>query len=164
MNGPANFIKTMPPWAKGVAGVALLGIAVALGLTIKNTIKTARDKKKSAETAKAASTELDTLAKNGVKPSYTQTQYKIWADALFECYNGYGTCTGDTIFVKMKNDADVLALVLAYGSRTISSGKWNVFVADTQGGLSVAIRSELSVSQIEALNKILSSKGIKYQF
>lgn len=158
-----QFIKDLPPWSKGLLAVGALGVVVALGLTVRNYIKKKNDSKDSSDAVNEAQNEIKNLAAKGINPTYQPSQYKIWANAAEECFQGYGTCTGDTIFMNMKNDADVLALIKAFGVRTISSGRFNP-EPDTVGDLSKIIRSELSISDINAINKILALKGITYKF
>lgn len=152
----------LPPWAKGVTAIVGAGVLIALGLTAKNFIqeylKNAEDKK----TVGAAKSELKTLAAAGIKPTYKDTQYKIWADAADQCYQGIGTCTGDTIFKNLKNDADLLKLIEAFGVRNISSGIF--LVPDSSGDLAKIMRSELSANDLNAINDQLAKQGITYKF
>lgn len=158
-----QYYKELPPWAKGVVvigvGVAAWAIYTRISASIKNT-KSLKDSK-----AVLASTnsEINKLKSSGMAQSYPDAQYKIWADAAYSCYAGWGTCTGDTIFVNLKNDLDVLKLIEAFGVRTIPSGTFNP-APDFVGSLPAVLRDELSGSEVESINKILSKKGIKYQF
>jgi hypothetical protein len=86
---------------------------------------------------------------------------KISTD-LFDAMDGYGT-EEDTIFSsfeKIKTDADFDAVVKAFGTRTISSGRGNVFQSDYNGDLIGALKNELSSTEIEQLNSILQKNKV----
>ncbi len=164
--GLYKYYKDLPGWGKGLVVIGTLGALTAAyfaGRGIYNSIKDKIAAGKAGATVKDATTQLVVLATAGVLPSYADTQYKIWADAMDSCYQGWGTCTGDTIFVNLKNDADILKLIQAFGVRTISSGKWNP-EPDFMGDLPGVIRNELSGSDIDSINQSLAEKGITYKF
>lgn len=84
------------------------------------------------------------------------------ANSLFDAMNGYGT-GNDRIEkelqkLKSKNEWD--ALVRAFGTRTISSGTWNVFQSDFTGTLPECLNDELDSSELEKVNQILSKIGV----
>lgn len=84
------------------------------------------------------------------------------ANSLFDAMNGYGTGE-DTIekeLKKLKSKADWDALVRAFGTRTISSGTWNVFQSDFTGTLPECLNDELDSSELESVNQILSKIGV----
>jgi len=83
------------------------------------------------------------------------------ADSIFNAMDGYGTNFGTikTEIGKLKSMDDWNALLQAYGSRTVSSGNWNIFVSDYQGELPGALRDELRDGQISDLNTILGKFG-----
>ncbi len=151
----------LPPWAKGVVGIATLGIAVVIVRAGYIAIKTAQEKSKQNRTAAAADQGLNELRSQQIFPSYPDTQYKILADKLEQCFQGYGTCSDFSAWEAMKNDADVLKLIQAFGVRTISSGKWNP-TPDTIGNLSTILADE--GSSFDVINGMLAKKGIKYRF
>ena len=89
--------------------------------------------------------------------------YLDLSNSLFDAFDGYGTdntAVYDT-FGKLKNEADMLYLIKAYGIRTISSGRGNFFVKDYTGDLFGSIKSEMDTSEIATINQILTNKGIK---
>lgn len=84
------------------------------------------------------------------------------ANSLFDAMNGYGT-GDDTIKkelqkLKSKNDWD--ALVRAFGTRTISSGTWNVFQKDFTGTLPDCLNDELDSGELADVNTILNKIGV----
>jgi hypothetical protein len=84
------------------------------------------------------------------------------ANAIFDAMNGYGT-GNDTIenqLKKLTTKSEWDALVRAFGTRTISSGTWNVFQDDFTGTLSDCLNDELDSSELESVNQILSKIGV----
>lgn len=84
------------------------------------------------------------------------------ANSIFDAMNGYGTGE-DTIKkelqkLKSKNDWD--ALVRAFGTRTLSSGTWNVFQSDFTGTLPECLNDELDSGELADVNTILNKIGV----
>ncbi len=162
-----GIIKDSPPWAKGILILGTGAAAYFAGLSIYRRF---RDKAKeeaadkiSQQTLDTANSTLDNLKKSGVQPTYPESQYQAWADAAYACYNGWGTCETDTIFVNLKNDADMYALIKAFGIRTISSGKWNP-TPDFRGNFPAVVRDELNDWQVQEVNKVLAKNGLTFKF
>jgi hypothetical protein len=165
-------VKRLPPWGQAVV---VIGVGVAGWVVysrVRGSITRARQLRESRQTLQSVSKDLAALAKAGVRPSYPEAQYKIWADALFACYAGWGTCgdvsalltgTDADIFVSMKNDADVLKLITAFGIRKIPSGRFNP-MPDFEGSLPAVIRDENSTNYINGINRRFEKVGIKYRF
>lgn len=161
--GLYKYYEGLQPWGKGVAVIGMGAAIYLLYDTISKRIKEQRYLKDAKRTLDDVSDELKKLTSQGMRPSYSDSQYKIWADVAYTCYAGWGTCSGDTIFVNMKNDSDVLKLIEAFGVRTIPSGRFNP-ASDFRGTLPQVVRDELNIFEIQRLNNILASKGIKYKF
>jgi hypothetical protein len=102
----------------------------------------------------------DDLRKLGQTPSYSDTSYVGFADKINSAgVTGFGTDENAIydVFQQMKNDADVLKLIAAFGNRRIEfSLAW--------AGLSGWLRSELDAREIAKINAILAGKGITYRF
>lgn len=84
------------------------------------------------------------------------------ANAIFDAMNGYGT-GNDAIenqLEKLTSKSEWDALVRAFGTRTISSGMWNIFQADFTGDLVSCLNDELDSSELERANQILSKIGV----
>ncbi len=161
-----KYYNGLPGWGKGLLVVGSLAGGVALyyiGRNTYNAIAKKNQEKKEGAVVDDVKKEQEALTAKGIVPSFSESQYKIWADAMDECFQGWGTCTGDTIWVNLKNDADVLMLIKAFGVRTISSGRWNP-EPDLTGALPKIIRSELSGDEIQTVNEVLGKKGITYKF
>lgn len=95
-------------------------------------------------------TALNQLAQQGVKPSYGEAQYTSYANSLTSAFDG---CTGakdanafwailEPVFGAMKNDADVYALIKAYGVRTFD--KCGYFSGDFTGDLAASLGEKFS--------------------
>lgn len=165
-------VKRLPPWGQAVV---VIGVGVA-GWVVYSRIRgmalRSRQLRESRQTLQSVATDLSNLTRAGIRPSYPEAQYKIWADALFACYAGWGTCgdvsalltgTDADIFVAMKNDADVLKLISAFGIRKIPSGRFNP-MPDFEGSLPAVIRDENSTAYINGINRRFEKVGIKYRF
>ena len=166
MEKTGNFISSMPSWAKGVIGVGvMLGIGL-LSYKIYTGIKARNEQKGSRQEESNVSNELKKLSgSDKTKPTLTPAQLSIFANSLSTAMDGYGHNVTDIyrVFANMKNDADVLALIKAYGTRTLSSGRFNPEPNYT-GALGGAITLKLSTEEIDALNMMLAKSAIKYRF
>lgn len=122
-------------------------------------------------------TALNQLAQQGVTPSYGQAQYTTWANSLESLFQGC-TLANDSasgwpalseIFNNMKNDADIYALIKAYGVRTTDRcGLWN---GDNSSDLSATITDHFSGAEaflirhsISDINDILKKNGLTFTF
>lgn len=164
-------IQESPPWAKGVLVVGVVGAGVAvyfLGLSLyrraRNAATQAAADATSQQTINTAGTTITQLASQNITPTYPDSQYQAWADACQQCYAGWFACTGDTVFINMKNDADIYKLIQAYGIRTISSGTWNIFEPDFKGDLPSTMRDVLDTDSIASINATLTKNGLTFQF
>lgn len=120
-----------------------------------------RPKAAAAQTVDKVQGEAANLLAQGMKKTYSDAQYRIWADNIRNAMFDLGTneATLYTVFRYLKNDLDFLALYASFGIRTyytfgIPNGDWN---------MSQWFEEELDSSEIAELNKILSAAGIKYR-
>lgn len=100
--------------------------------------------------------------KQAMNPSYTVTQYKVFADTLFDAFSGPGTDEErvKSVFQKMKNDLDVLELIKAYGTRD-----GGTYWYSPKMTLIEQIPYDLTDSDIATyVNLPLRSNGVTYQF
>lgn len=175
-----NFYKELPPWAKGVIVVGGAAVVYFTATRIFRNIKNARNKRDAKKTQSEVKSELAQLQQQGIKKSYPDSQYNAWADKIEKQFDGIdwkqnwfdkdvpiiGQWSGSgksvaEIFKQLKNNADLLALVAAYGVRTYDQA--GVFTGDFTGNLYQAIQDELDKGEIDALNALLKKKGITYQ-
>lgn len=174
-NKVKNFYNELPPWGKGV--VATGGVLLVLYI-VYNTyrkVKSASDVRDAGQVADAAKKELLALQSKGIRPSYSATQYESFALKLAEAMNGCGTTESSLtqVFSAMKNKADVLALISAFGVRfyqpcaatqPISYARY-IFDDKLFGGnLQTWLEYDLSSGEIKKINKLLSEKSIDFQF
>lgn len=170
-----KFYNDLPNWAKGViavGGVAIIGI---FGFKIYQDIKRKKDLKQAGQSADEANTELQNLNKQGIKPTITTTQATNFASSLVQAMNGCGTDENmiNSVFSKMKNDADVYLLIKQFGvryytpcpaSNPVSYTKYLFDDKAFGGDLASWLSYDLTSSEISKINSILSNNKIKYQF
>lgn len=84
------------------------------------------------------------------------------ANSLFDAMDGYGTANDDieTELKKIQSKKEWDSLVRAFGTRTISSGRGNVFQSDFTGGLVECLQDELDEAETNRVNQILSRIGV----
>jgi hypothetical protein len=101
----------------------------------------------------------------GTAPTMTIAKFKEIADKIFDAFEGYGTDTKEinNQFALLKNNDDVMSLIVAYGVREVSSGSYNP-LPDFTGNLPEVLANELSQSEISDLNSILVKSGITIRF
>lgn len=155
-------ILGLPPWAKGVVAVALIGGVGYLGFKIYKSLS-AKDKgqKKEEKSWEKEAEELDKNPKTQATLKFSQLQ--SYANVLQSAMDGMTTKVGDikNVFSALKTDGDFAGLTKAFGTRTINSGVY--LVPDYTGTLSACLTDELSTSEKDEVNTILAKKGIKYK-
>lgn len=105
------------------------------------------------------------LSAKGEDPSFPDIQFSSWVTDLVQCFSGWAYCSNFLdVFKQLQNDADVYALIDAFGTQSISSGKWNIFEADDKGDLVKIITDSLNPSDLQLLNQTLADNGISYTF
>jgi hypothetical protein len=175
MNPIIKRYNELPSWSKGIIGVLTIAATAFVGYTVYSNIKKAKDIKKANVGGKEAEKELKELAKKGINPSYSPTQYTSWVQRLVEAISDCGTDENSVyaVFQNMKNKADILSLVASFGvqfyrpcgaTQPISYAKYLFDSKSFGGSLSTFIQYDLSVSEIAKINKILEGKKIDYKF
>lgn len=105
--------------------------------------------------------EQNEFIKQGMRPSFVDSQYKLFADTIYS--SGFDVLFGTdedaiyAVFRRMNNDLDVNKLIVAFGTRRI---EFSTATASLGGFLT----SELDEKEREEINKILKAKNIKYRF
>ena len=175
-NKIASYYKDLPGWAKGVIAVGGLAVGYFAVRGFINRIKSQANLQKELQTQKDVKAELERIKRAGVKPSFSTAQFKAWADKIEKQYSGADTTflahyiaagwsgsggTTKDIIVRLKNDADFLSLVDAYGIRKYDQAGW--FTGDFTGNLYQAVQDELSRDEIRALNALLEKQKINYK-
>jgi len=155
----------LPPWAKGVIAVAIIGGIGYIAYKFLKAPGKIKEGQGNRQEENSANKDLDKLISAGKGPTLSKTQYLQYANQLQSAMDGYGTDNGAIlkIFANVKNEADVLAIITAYGIRKISSGTWNP-EPNYEGTLGGALSSEQSANELGKLNLLLAKKGIKHRF
>jgi len=145
------------PWI--VKALVVAGAALGIYAGVSRQIKKAKDNKAAKDAVKAADDELQALVNAGAPPSYSDTQYKLGEDTIYSAINNSRwSPEGGTdeeaiyrVFNSLKNSADLLKLISAFGVRDDES-------------LAAALRDDLDSEEMQKINQILSSKNIAYSF
>lgn len=87
--------------------------------------------------------------------SYGESQYKVYAQKLFDAMNGWQTDEDAIyeVFKKMNNIDDILQLQIAFSD-----------VEDEDETLSQWLHDDLSSSEMKQLNAIIAERSIEYSF
>lgn len=172
-----KYYKDLPQWAKGVVIVGGVAISALVAYTVIKKIKAASDAAKAKRNLKNASVDLKNLIKQGIKPSYPNSQYNAWVSQLVSQFDGcdfsatfYSNSipfASDSFMVlakiikQLNNDADWLTLVQTYSIKKFDQCGWGT--GDFEGDLYSAITNELSTKETSELNKILQTRNISYR-
>lgn len=156
----------LPTWAKGAIAVGGVAILYFTGRWIVKSISAGKGKREQLVTINEIKDDIRVLNQQGVRPSYPDSQYTMWANKIKNAFDGCDPLevsqnTVNQIFRELKNDADFAKLVQAWGTKTYDQCGWGT--GDVTGDLTYAIRDELDDTEIRNANKILSDKGIKYR-
>lgn len=169
------YYKDLPNWSKGIISVVVVGGAGLLAYSFYNSIKRKKDIRKALIISRDAKNELSELKRKGVFPSYSPSQYQSFSLKLVESMNGCGTNEDSiySVFSAMKNKADVLSLIDAFGvrfytpcaaSQPVAYFKWYLDDQSFGGVLPSWLEYDLTSGEISKINGILESKGIDYRF
>ena len=179
-DGLKRGFSKLPPLAKGaivVGGVIATYYLVRLVVKLPSMIsRGSKDRKEDS----AWNQEFDQLNQGDERATLTKAEFLAMASSIHRAMDGYGT-DEETIydaFRRIKNDTDFAGLMAAYGKRTISSGRGNIFQADFKGRLIPALRDELGTDypytegltawlkgtdEAKKVNSILKKNGVTYR-
>jgi len=173
----------LPTWAKGILAVGGAAVAFFVVKGILKRVKEQASTQQARQTVADQKTEANELVRQGVKPTYSGSQYKAWADSIQKQFDGCDFAPATLVFpptafwnsswsfsgsmvanimLSLKNDLDFLMLSTAYGIRT--HDQCGFFTGDFTGNFQQAVTDELDYSEIREINKYLKSKGITYKF
>lgn len=167
--------KGLPGWAKGTLAVGGLVVVAFVAYTIYKNAQKKSGLRQANKLGEDASKEVIELQKKGVMPSYGQSQYESFVLKLVLAMDGCGSdeISIYNVFEAMKNKSDVLTLIKTFGVRfyqpcaatsPISYAKWLYDNESFGGGLSTWLSYDLTDSEIQKINTILSKKGIDFKF
>jgi len=174
-NKVTEYYNGLPRWSKGVVAVVGVAAIALVGYSIYAGSKRRRDLKEASKASEEAKVEISELARSGVNPSYSPSQYEVFSQKLVQAMDSCGTSEESvySVFRYMKNKADVLSLISAFGvryyqpcasSNPISYSKWLFNDKAYGGGLATWLEYDLTSSEIKKINDILASNNIQYSF
>lgn len=107
---------------------------------------------------------LSDAVKAGNGPTITSANAATMADKVFSALDGYGNGFDSIkeVYNSMKNNADYLLISSTFGTKTTSSGRFNVFESDFTGTMAQTVTHWLSSEDQSTLSNILKNKGINY--
>lgn len=159
-SAPRTFTESV--FSKPLTWAVIIGAA---GYVIYRSLKKSPEKK----TDEALKKDIEAAAKAKQVLSYPLSNYQGYADKIQQSFtanaNPFDRVIEEYIYdvmKAMKNDLDVFQLIKAFGQRPeptplIRFAKDNVGLADW-------LTIGLDADELQTVNKILSNKGIKYQF
>lgn len=162
--GKGNTVKERPSTLQqsvAMKPIAWLLIAGAVGFVIYKGGKSVSEAFKKWQANRDLEKEKNQLEKTQ-SLSYPETQYRAYANSLFDAFVGFNTNLPriQAVFNAMKNNLDVLKLIEVYGTRDGGTYWWS-----PQMTLIEQIPYDMTDSEIETyINKPLRNKGITYQF
>jgi len=161
-----GYYKDLPQWAKGVVAISVIaGVGVTMYFTVKS-VKKLADKINQNKDEKDVKNDLKDLNNEPeTKQKISDSQAKSFASGLFSAMDGNATDEDAiySVFTKVKNEADVLAIIKAFGTKSLRLEYLWAFES-YKGDLAGCLREELDDSEMSKLNSILTKKGIKFQF
>ena len=152
----------LPQWSKGVLAVGGLIIVGFVGYKIYRKIQ---DNRETADSRKEIDQLKSEATQQKLPATLTPSQITDVANQLFAAVDGFGH-NEKAIYAniaKIKNNADMIGVISAFGVREVSTGAYNP-IPNTKGTLPVIFRIRLSNEEIKAINGMLAKKGITYRF
>jgi len=149
----------LPPWGKGV--VAVVGIVAAGYAVVKIFGLLGGNTSQERQEALDVESELDKeITRTGL--TYGRSNYASFANTIETAGFDIGTDEDAiySVFRKLKNNADYLALTSAWGKPNRKVYEWGIGRNMT---LAQFLRYEMNEKEISKINFILQSKNIKYR-
>ena len=156
----------LPNWAKGTVAVLVVGTIVTGGFLGYGLIKKFIEGKSDRDLNRATTGDLKDLnKKDETKQTISKSQSESFASGIYSALDGNGSDEGavESIFKSLVNEADVLAIIKSYGTRTLY-GELFWRTETYTGDLAGSLRDELSSSELNKINNILASKNINFRF
>lgn len=168
-----KWFTTRPLWLQ----IAIIVLILIILYSIYKWIKRKTESGNYYAAVSQSETALNQLAQQGIHPSYPQDQYTSMANALETTFTGCGLDWAGVVkptFEKMKNDADIHALIKNYSVREFDECVWGTFNGDLSaaltyktGGIILTIPNVTEIftdASVSAINKILKQNGLTFQF
>ena len=165
-----QYYKDLPNWAKGVVVVGGVLAVYIVGARVYKAVFPSDKEKKNKELAKNVDSEIGNLSKNGLKPSFADSNYNTFANTIYNSMRfaaGDDYTTVEKTLKSMKNDLDVAKLVKAFGQRQdyffgIPAGDKMDLFTYVQKEL-VNEWGVLTAYRVRSINADWQKKGINYQ-
>lgn len=165
-----DYYKDIPTWAKGIVVVGALGIAYIVGRKVYKGLFPSEQEKANKQLTKDIANEIEVLNKQGVKPTFPDSNYFTMANTIYESMryavgDDYGTV--ESTMKKMKNDLDVAKLIKAFGKKQdyffgLPEGQPKDLISFVQSELGNDYGG-LTNYRIRNIQKDWNSKGITYK-
>ena len=177
--------KSINGWVRGIAWI---GTAVTIYIVGNGIVKIVNANKSAANSA-ATAAQLDNEIANkenptdpnaaAQTPSYSDSQYNNFADAIQTALSGcdftisitaFGVLSSDgqsiyNVLKNLNNDVDFLKLQKAFGTRTLTKHWYCGYLGDIVNvDLATAMARIINVMELDYFNNYMASKGITYKF
>lgn len=162
----AGFMN-LPPWAKGVIAVGVLVGIYFIFKKVTGAPAKIKEGQGNRQEDKEVNKEFDKLVTSGKGPTLSMAQMSQYANQCYTAMDGCGTDEEGitTILKKAKNDADVMGIIKAYGTKEVhpcTGTGW--FTSNYKGNLGGAMSDEMSRYWLDVINADYKKKGIKHRF
>jgi hypothetical protein len=172
--------EELPPWARGVVVIGVIGITYIVGNTIYRRIQQVSSDAEEQRKLDQIQKELDAKKNSGSTPSFTDIQFSNFADEaqnaftncrlpIIPCPTYLGVaCQSNSfrefypIIKQLKSDVDFLKLQKAFGVRTVTKS-W-ACGGDIRMNLPTLVKDQLNSYEIKTINSTMAEKGITYTF
>jgi hypothetical protein len=165
-----SYYQSLPSWAKGVIVVGGAVIVSYAGFKLFRKIFPSAEEKKNKELAKNIDSEIQKNLSNGMKPSFSDAQYGLFANTVYDSMryaigDDYGKVV--TVLKQMKNNLDVEKLIKVFGNKQnyvfgLPAGEPKdlfTFVSSELGNEYFGVTSY----RVTDINKDWAKKGISYK-
>jgi hypothetical protein len=151
-------VNTLPPWAKGLIAVALVGTAFYVVWQAKKLVeglKKTQGEKDSTSELNATQNELNQLQNQGEKLSFPLSNYSSSANTIANLLDGCETFTSELAAIEevikvVKKPIDWLQLQKSFGTKTIDNCGW--MTGETPYALGSLLKEQLDSSGAYTLN------------
>jgi len=165
-----QYYKDLPPWAKGVVVVGGVLVVYLVGSRVYRAVFPTETEKKNRELEKNIDNEISKLQRNGVKASFSDSNYNTFANTIYNSMryavgDDYGTV--ESTMKRMQNDLDIAKLIKAFG---VKQDYFFGLPAGDKMDLFTYIQKELGNEyggltnyRVKNINADWKKKGISYQ-
>ena len=163
INNRNNNNSSLPLGVKIAIGVGIVVVALIIAKKVKKFVSKTGSVIEDKTTLNTQSSEINQLKDAGIKQTYPDSQYRTWADTI---YNNVSGCNNDysliplNIIKRLVNDVDWIKLSKEFGTRDV---KGCGFASNRQCTLPVALNWKLSDDSLALINLILKSRSSKYR-